>query len=93
MPCTVHKILIHGKEIIESAAFPIGSLSEEAQECRNKDYKYFRLHHTRKISRLATNEDVFHNLLISSDPYITHLRPEPKTKLLPLSEEAKTLLK
>jgi len=79
MPSTVHKILIHGKEIIESAALPIGSLSEEAKESRNKDYKYYRLH-TRKFSRLATNEDVFHNILISSDPYITHLRPESKTK-------------
>lgn len=93
MPSTVHKILIHGREIIESAALPIGSLSEEAQESRNKDYKYYRLHNTRKFSRLVTNEDVFHNILISSDPYISHRRPEPKTKSLPLSEEAKTLLK
>jgi len=38
MPSTFHKILIHRKEIIESAALP-GSLSEEAQESRNKDYK------------------------------------------------------
>ncbi|XP_067212240.1 uncharacterized protein [Linepithema humile] len=93
MPSTVHKILIHGKEIIESAALPIGSLSEEAQESRNKDYKYYRLYHTRKFSCLVTNEDVFHNILISSDPYITYLSPKPKTKSLPLSEEAKTLLK
>lgn len=67
MPSTVHKILIYGKEIIESAALSIGSLSKEAQESRNKDYKYYRLHHTKKSSRLTTNEDVFHNILILSD--------------------------
>lgn len=89
----LHIILIHDKEIIESAALSIDSLSEEAQESRNKDYKYYRLHYTKKFSRLATNEDIFHNLLISSHPYIIHLRPKPRTKLLPLSEKAKTLLK
>lgn len=93
IPSTVHKILIHGKQIIESAALLIDSLSEEAQESRNKDYIYYRFHYTRKFSRLATNEDVFQNILISSDPYITHLKPELKTKSLPLSEEPKTLLK
>lgn len=92
MPATVHKILIHGKEIIQHAVLPIGILSEEAQEHRNKDYKYYRSHHSRKISRIATNEDVFHNMMISSDPYITSLRPETKAKHLPLSEEAKKLL-
>lgn len=63
MPATVHKILIHGKDIIECAAFPIGSLSEEAQEGRNKDYKQYRIHHSRKCSRLAgggSNEDIFY---------------------------------
>ncbi|BES91384.1 Hypothetical protein NTJ_04193 [Nesidiocoris tenuis] len=80
LPANIHKILFHGTEIIESAALPIGSLSEEAQECRNKHYKYFRTHHSRKCSRLATNEDVFHQMLISSDPFISSLRPQFKTK-------------
>lgn len=35
MPVSVHKILIHGKNIIESFTIPIGDLSEEAQEARN----------------------------------------------------------
>lgn len=92
MPSTVHKILIHGAEIIEAAVLPIGLLSEEAQESRNKDYKYYRLHFTRKCSRTATNEDVFHKLLESSDPYITYMRPEPKKKHLPISDEALQLI-
>lgn len=92
MPVTVHKILIHGADIIESAALPIGLLSEEAQESRNKDYKHIRIHHTRKNSRIHTNEDIFHKILETSDPYITHLRPELKLKHLPASEEALALL-
>ncbi|XP_076248005.1 uncharacterized protein LOC143187644 [Calliopsis andreniformis] len=93
MPSTVHKLLIHGAEVIQTAALPIGQLSEEAQENRNKDYKTFRLHHARKISRLTTNEDVFHRILESSDPYISHLRPEMKKKHIQVSAEALKFLK
>jgi hypothetical protein len=35
---------IHGLEIIESALFPIGQLTEKAQEARNKDFKRYREH-------------------------------------------------
>ncbi|KAK4883251.1 hypothetical protein RN001_006570 [Aquatica leii] len=36
MPPTIHKVLIHGPIIIETALLPIGQLSEEAQEANNK---------------------------------------------------------
>lgn len=74
MSATVHKILIHGSEIIKSFIVPIGKLSEEAQEARNKDFKRFRENNTRKCSREDTNIDLLHILLISSDPYISSLR-------------------
>lgn len=75
MPSSVHKILIHGENVIKHfAVLPIGQLSEDAQESRNKDYRNIRLHHARKCSRSATNEDVFKTLLYTSDPYITSLR-------------------
>jgi len=41
MPPSVHKILIHGSSIIKSFVLPIGVLSEEAQESRNKDIKRY----------------------------------------------------
>lgn len=41
MPSTIHKILIHGFEVIKSFCLPIGQLSEEAQEARNKDIKKY----------------------------------------------------
>ena len=68
-------------------------MNNKKDHFRNKDYKYYRTHHSRKTSRLATNEDIFHLMLISSDPYISFLRPEPKIKRLPFSETAKALLK
>jgi hypothetical protein len=74
MPPTVHKILIHGADIIRAAIVPIGQLSEEAQESRNKDFKRFRANYTRKSSRKLTNEDLLNILLISSDPLISSLR-------------------
>lgn len=94
MPASVHKILIHGPEIIENAIVPIGQLSEEAQEARNKDFKRFREHHTRKFSRTATNEDLLNNLLISSDPLISTLRPKQNEKnSKEIFNETKKLLK
>jgi hypothetical protein len=35
-----YKILIHGAEIIFYAILPIGQLGEEAQEVKNKDFKF-----------------------------------------------------
>jgi hypothetical protein len=52
MPASVHKILIHGAIIITEAMLPIGQISEEAQESRNKDLKQFREFHARKMSRV-----------------------------------------
>lgn len=71
MPPSVHKILIHGADIIEKVSLPIGMMSEEALEARNKDFRSYRLNHTRKNSRLNTMEDLIHTLLVSSDPIIT----------------------
>ena len=50
-----------------------------AQESRkNKEYQKFRLHHARKCSQSATNEDVFisciEKSLYTSDPYISSHR-------------------
>lgn len=78
MPATVHKILIHSTEVIKAALLPIGQLSEEAQEARNKDCRRFREYNTRKCSRVATNRDLLSMLIITSDPLINSLRETPK---------------
>ncbi|GBP17275.1 hypothetical protein EVAR_91334_1 [Eumeta japonica] len=71
---TVHKILAHGKDIIEYQSLPIGELSEEAQESLNKFYKKYRLQNTFKASRVKQIEDLFNMLAASSDPLISSLR-------------------
>lgn len=92
MPVSVHKILFHGKEIIASCILPIGQLSEEAQEARNKHNKKFREMFTRKTSRLDTNTDLLNRLLITSDPYIASLRAAPKTRHGKMTPEVCELL-
>ena len=73
MPATVHKVLIHGADVIASLELPIGAYSEEAQEARNKHNRQYRLRHARKISRLQTITDQFHYLLVTSDPVISEI--------------------
>lgn len=80
MPPSVHKVLIHGSIVIKYALLPIGQLSEEAQESGKKDNLRYREHHSRKSSRINTNSDLIHYLLISSDPLISSLS-QPKKHL------------
>ncbi|KAK2583955.1 hypothetical protein KPH14_001214 [Odynerus spinipes] len=75
MPPTVHKVLIHGEKIIESFILPIGKFSEETQEVLNKVFRHCREFRARKMLRKSTNEDILNNLLMSSDPRISTLRP------------------
>ncbi|KAK4887577.1 hypothetical protein RN001_003848 [Aquatica leii] len=92
MPASMHKILIHGSDIIAHALLPMVQLSEEAQECRNKDLKCYRRSHTRKTSRETTNQDLLNLLLVSSDPYITSVRKLPPKFRQNLSHEVLQLL-
>ena len=92
MPASVHKVLYHGTDIISSCILPIGQLSEEAQEARNKDIRRYRECFTRKTSRIHTNSDLIKRLLISSDPYISSLRKPLKKCKRDLSNDVLSLL-
>lgn len=59
MPSSIHKILIHGADIIQKAVLPIGMFSQEALESRNKDFKKYREFNTQKFSRQETMKDLF----------------------------------
>lgn len=93
MPATMHKILVHGAEIIKHSVIPIGQMSEEASEAKNKEIRKVRLGHTLKISRVRTNFDLIKYLLMSSDPYITLLRKLPKKNCSKHFYDIKALLK
>lgn len=79
--------------MIEYFSLPIGVYSEEAQEARNKDFKRVREHNTRKISRTATNEDILHNFLVSSDPIISNLRHIKPKEHSDIPKDVQKLLK
>ena len=92
MPQSVHKMLLHGADVVDRKEVPVG-LPSEAQESRNKDVKNFRENFTRKFSRKQTNQDLLNRLLASSDPYISSLRRSfGSKKVLELPQRAKDLL-
>lgn len=92
MPTAVHKILVHGASIINSCDLPIGQLSEEALEANHKFCKKFRRDFTRKHSRLATNEDLMHRLILRSDPLTSLAKTSLREKKQDLSFEVQSLL-
>jgi len=92
MTPTMHKILIHGPIIIENALLPIGQLSEEAAEARNKHFRLYRQNYARKFSRISCNLDVLNRLLLSSDPFLTGKRPLPRKKTKPFLKETLEML-
>jgi len=88
----MHIVLIHGYAIIKAAPLPIGQLSEDAQEARNKDIRRFREHLSRISKRTKTMQDVLNNLLVSSDPHISSLQPRKVDDGKPLPPEVRELL-
>jgi hypothetical protein len=44
-----------------------------AQEGRNKEFKKYREHNTRKNLRVNTNEDLMHVIFLSSDHFFSHI--------------------
>lgn len=71
---------------------PIGQLSEEAQEARNKDYRRIRERHARKTSRVDTNTDLLTMLLVSSDPIVAGYRKPIKKRSKRSAPEVLSLL-
>ena len=90
---TVHKILVHGAQIISRVSQSPGSLSEEAQEAINKTIRYFRQHHTRKCSREATNGDLVYRMLARSCPRLHDFIRPPPIVSVEINEKAAGLLK
>jgi len=70
---TVHKVLIHSRQIIENVVLPVGCFGEDAAESRHKVYKSDRLQHARKSSRINNLSDVFNRALDTSDPLLSSI--------------------
>lgn len=92
MPPSVHRYLIHGSEIMKELGFPCGWFSEEPQESSHKNFRKCRLQNSRMYQRDKTNEDIFHHLLITSDPLLAKYRIVQYQKSKTMTDEAKNLL-
>lgn len=86
MPVTVHKVLVHGISYIKYSNVPIGMLSEEAIESCHKVIRSNRLRHTRKTSRVDSNRDLIHYLILQSEPDISMNSQKIKIKRYDLNE-------
>lgn len=67
MPPSVHKVLIHGCDVMRHLGAPNGWFSEEPQEAGKKIFRDARANHSRMFRRSLTNKDIMHHLLVSSD--------------------------
>jgi len=89
---SIHKVLVHGSEIISYALVTIGKLSEEAAESKDKEITKFQEFHTRKMARVDTNRDLLNRLLLTSDPFISGQKNLQCTKKTILSRRVHLLL-
>ena len=80
MSATIHKVLIHTKQILENSVLPSGYFGEEASEARNKFYKRDREFHTRRNSRINNLEDIFNRAMDTSDPVISSINLQYRLK-------------
>ncbi|KAI8122715.1 hypothetical protein CVS40_6479 [Lucilia cuprina] len=92
MSPTLHKILIHGPDIVCDSKLPVGILSEEAQEACNKTFKKVRENNARRCGGKENLEDIFNFLIVNSDPIITKTRKIPKKNKQELPQEVKEFL-
>lgn len=92
MPVSVHKMLLHGKQIIDNLCIPVGHASEEGLEATHKLLRNARQHHTCKNSRIRSNTDLIHWLLVVSDPLLAGFRKKSAQKNCQLPAEVLALL-
>ena len=78
IPPTLHKVLVHGKEIIKATPMPVGWTSEEGSESNTKFARRFHTSHTRKTSQEDTMSDLFNRLMDISDPVVVSYSKEKK---------------
>jgi hypothetical protein len=78
IPPSLHRVLVHGKEIVEATPLPIGITSEEGAESNTKFARRFHENHTRKTSQEDTMSDLFHRMMDISDPIVVAMSPQPK---------------
>ena len=80
MPVSLHKMLMHGRQIIETLCIAVSHSSKEGLEATHKLLRNARQYHTCKQSRIRSNRDLIHWLLVVSDPLLAGLRKKSSHK-------------
>jgi hypothetical protein len=95
MPPTVHRILVHGSDVIKTTELPIGMFAEHASESLNKFYRNDRQFHARKNSMKANILDMFTRIMQRFDPFLVNIKFKTVKKISPekLPAEVFALLK
>ena len=78
IPPTLHKVLVHGKEIIKATPVPVGWTSKEGSKSNTKFACRFHTSHTRKTSQEDTMSDLFNRLKDISDPVVVSYSKEKR---------------
>lgn len=92
MPISVHKMLMHGKQVIDALCISVGHASEEGLEATHKLLRTARCYHTCKKSRIRSNTDLIHWLYLVSDPLLAGLRKKSTHKHDHLTTDVLALL-
>lgn len=74
MPPTLHRLLIHGADVMRKSILPSGMFAEHAAEGLNKLYRYYRIFNARKNLMENNLFDMFSRLQMNSDPFISSLK-------------------
>ena len=93
IPPTLHKVLVHGKEIIKATPMPVGWTSEEGSKSNTKFAHRFHTNHTRKTSQEDTMSDLFNRLMDISDPVVVSYSKEKKKQQKFIPEDMAGLFK
>lgn len=96
MPPSIHKLLIHSKDIMLANNLPVGMLAEDSAEHCNKLYRHNRQFHARKQSRQFNLTDVFNRAMDSSDPMVASFNQQKRLNSRnrkPIPSEVLELLK
>jgi hypothetical protein len=87
MPPSLHRVLYHGRAIIEACPVPLGITSKEGSESNNRFARDFEANHARKSSNENTFMDVFHRLMDKSDPFLVASSGKDKSHKSKLSPD------
>jgi len=82
---SMHKLLVHGHLFLESGVLSMNEMAEDSLESFHKVFKKLRRSNARLTSFKDNNRDLFHRLLLKTDPLIANSNTERLPRSTPQS--------